>query len=626
MVRVIGQALAELRGSMLCFLPGVGEIRRVAARLHASSALPVDTMLCPLYGDLDRKAQDEAIRPAPPGRRKVVLATAVAESSITIDGVTAVLDSGLARTSVFDPRTGMSHLATHRASRAAAEQRRGRAGRTGPGMCLRLWDERETGLMPEHETPEILAADLADLALALAEWGRAAAGAGLRWLDPPPSAMFDSATALLAELGAVDQDGRITAHGRKMLSLGTHPRLANMMVRSDALGWGSLACDIAALLEERDLPAFRQGERQADLRLRLDMLRDRPDEDGDGASRQVRSVADGFRRRLDVAFRACDPALAGVVLGFAFPDRIARRRPGTDPVYLLSCGRAAKFAGHETISDEEFLTVAELDDRDRDARILLAAPLSRDDLARHFADRIRRCETVAWNDRDGVVEARVRQMLGEIVLGEGPLRDPDPEQVAAALLAGIRKQGLACLPCQGEAENLRGRLSLVARLEPHSGWPEVADAALLDTLEEWLLPHLGGIRRREELGKLDLAAALKGRLDRSRRTRLDQLAPLRLGIPGGSRIRLDYRLGEAPTLSARVQELFGAVVNPCEGGGKVPVLVKILSPAMRPVQTTSDLPGFWKTSYPRIRKDLRGRYPRHAWPENPLAHVQGTGA
>jgi ATP-dependent helicase HrpB len=473
--------------------------------------------------------------------------------------------------------------------------------------------------MPEQETPEILAADLADLALALAEWGGPSAVSRLRWLDSPPAAMFASATALLGELGAIDGEGKVTAHGRRMLSVGTHPRLANMILRSEALGLGSEACDIAALLEERDLPPFRQGPRQADLRLRLDMLRDRPGGGGDGAIRQVRTVADGFRRRLGIADREGDPGLAGVILGFAFPDRIARRRGGADPVYLLSCGRAATFAGHETISDEEFLTVAELDDRDRDARILLAAPLTRDDLDRHFGDRIRRCEVVAWNDREGLVEARLRQMLGEIILAESPLRNPDTALVAAALVEGIRKAGLSCLPWEGEAENLRGRLRLVARLEPDGGWPEVSDAALLDTLGEWLVPHLGGVRRREDLGKIDLAAALKGRLDRAQLARLDRLAPVRLRIPGGPQARLDYRSGDVPTLSARVQELFGVTAHPCVGGGKVPVLVKILSPAMRPVQSTSDLPGFWRTSYPLVRKDLRGRYPRHAWPEDPLA-------
>lgn len=628
MTRAIAQALTADQGSLLCFLPGVGEIRRVAERLQTRGVLPPEATLCPLYGDLDKDAQDEAIRPAASGSRKIVLATAIAESSITIDGVSVVIDSGLARKSVFDPRTGMSHLATMRASRAAAEQRRGRAGRTGPGQCLRLWSERETSMMPEYDVPEILESDLANLALVLAEWGGPQALAQLKWLDPPPSAKFATAVGLLQELGAVDGHGKITEHGRKILAAGTHPRLANMILRSSALGLGSLACDIAALLEERDLLRFRQGSRDSDLRLRLEVLRtgESGSERIDGAAlRQVRIVADEFRRRMGIASRHGDSGQAGMVLGFAYPDRIARRRGGAEPVYLLACGRAAKFAGPEPISGEEFLTVAELDDRDQDAKILLAAPLGRDDLDRHFAAGISKVEVVEWNDREAAVEARGRRMLGEIILEEYPLRNPGRDQVAAALIVGIRKRGLASLPWNDEAENFRGRVRLVARLDRKDHWPEVSDAALRDSLEEWLLPRLGGIRRADDLGKVNLAAALKDRLDGRQRKLLDQLAPTHLKVPSGSLLRLDYRSGETPALSAKVQELFGAKEHPCVGGGRVPVLVQILSPAQRPVQATADLPGFWASSYQLVRKDLRGRYPKHYWPEDPTQATPTRG-
>ncbi len=612
-------ALSCETGGILCFLPGSGEIRRTEERLRANPNLPQNTLVCPLYGDLGKEKQDAAIRPAPDGFRKIVLATSIAESSITIEGVGTVIDSGLSRKSVFDPGTGMSHLETVRESKASAEQRRGRAGRTRPGVCYRLWHESESSLMPDYDTPEIYESDLADLALSLAEWG-VSDPERLRWLDIPPPAKFAQSVELLRELGAIDPRGRITGHGRKMLLMGTHPRLASMILRSSQIGASSLACDIAALLEERDI--FRQGPgfRESDVRLRLDVLRrDAPSQDVDrSAMKRVRQFADDFRRRAGARQEPCDPGMAGVVLGFAYPDRIAKRRDARSSTYLLACGRSAKFAGVDPLSREEFLTVAELDDKDRDARIFLAAPLKRGDLDEHFSSGISVAESVEWDDREGAVSASGRRMFGQITLEEYPLRNPGKEKIVSAVLDGIRRRGLSALPWDGEPGNLKGRIQFAARIDGGTAWPDLSDKALLENLEEWIAPFLGGVRKASDFDKINLSAALLALLDWKRKDVLDTLAPSHFKVASGSSIRLDYTQGDAPALAVKVQELFGTKTHPCVGGGKVPVLVKILSPSMRPVQNTSDLPGFWNGSYQFVKKDLKGRYPKHYWPDNPM--------
>ena len=624
--RSVKKALEDSTGSILCFLPGVGEIRRVEERIRSTLNIPDDMTIHPLYGDLDKKDQDEAIRPAPAGKRKIVLATSIAESSITIDGVAVVIDSGLSRKSIFDSRTGMSHLETVRVSRASADQRRGRAGRTAPGVCYRLWGENENSLMPEYDIPEILESDLANLALILAEWG-VTETSSLKWLDVPPPAKFAQSVELLTELGAIDGKGKITAHGRKMLAAGTHPRLANMIIRSSEIGLGSLACDIAAILEERDLIKFTSRNRDSDLRLRLDLLRNRQSATADCATLnkiddsvrwRVKNFSEEFRKRIGIEFRECGSEMAGVVLGFAYPDRISRRREGQEPIYLLSCGRAAKFANLETLSKEEFLTVAELDDKEKDAKILLAAPFARNDLEKYFGDIVKTIETVEWNDRAGAVDAVGRRVFGSIILEEFPLKNPDRKKIVEAVLNGIRIRGLASLPWNDESENLRRRIIFAAGIDRKNDWPDLSDAVFLENLEELISPFLGGVRKVEDFKKINLHDALTGLLDWKHKELLDKLAPTHFKVASGSMVRLNYREGDLPVLAVRVQELFGTKSHPCVGGGKVPVLMKILSPSMRPVQTTSDLPGFWSSSYQLVKKDLKGRYPKHFWPENPM--------
>lgn len=617
--RAVGKSLDEGKGSILCFLPGVGEIRRVVEKIKGEPGLSEDIIVCPLYGDLDKREQDAAIQPAPAGKRKIVIATSIAESSITIDGVSVVIDSGLSRKSVFDSRTGMSHLETVRVSRASADQRRGRAGRTCPGVCYRLWGENENSMMPEYDVPEILESDLANLALALAEWGVSDTST-LKWLDVPPSAKFAQSVELLDELGAVDEKGKITAHGRKMLAAGTHPRLANMIIRSSEIGLGSLACDIAAILEEKDLIKFKAGSRNSDLRLRLEELRRSSGiyHIDDSVRWRVKNFSEEFRRRIGIDFRECDPETAGVVLGFAYPDRIAKRREGGNSPYLLSCGRAAKFANLEPLSNEEFLTVAELDDKEKDAKILLAAPLTRNDLETYFAGNIRLTQVIEWDDRTASVAVLGKRMFGEIILEEFPLKNPDMRKIADAVLNGIRIRGLSSLPWNEETENLRKRIELVARIDKKNNWPDLSDNAFLENLDDWLSPFLKGVRKIEDFKRINLHEALDGFLDWKHRELLDKLAPTHLKVASGSMIRLNYREGDVPVLAVRVQELFGTGEHPCVGGGKIPVLVKILSPSMRPVQITSDLPGFWSRSYQLVKKDLKGRYPKHFWPDNPM--------
>jgi ATP-dependent helicase HrpB len=624
-VSVIRRALAEQAGSLLVFLPGGAEIRR-AARLIGEAELDPDIIVAPLYGDLPQGAQDEAIRPAPEGHRKVVLATPIAETSLTIEGIRIVIDGGLMRVPRFEPRSGMTRLATVRVSQASAEQRRGRAGRLAPGVCYRLWPEAEQAQLRPFTAPEILEADLAPLALELARWG-GSDPATLAWLDAPPAAAYSQARELLRSLAALDDSGRITAHGREMAMLGLHPRLAHMLLRARRDGRGRLAAAIAALLGERDILRAGPGQRDADLRWRVELLPDRRPPAlprgvslERGALERVRQAARQSEQRLGLRDSdALDPRDSGRVLALAYPDRVAQRRAGSHGQFLLANGRGAELPAADPLAGEEFLAVAELDGDKRVARIFLAAPLSRAEIEEDFADTIQTGDSVAWDDRAEAVLARRQQRLGALVLKDEPLAQPPAERVAAAMLEGIRALGVAALPWTRDAESLRRRVLFLRRLDAAAGWPDLADAALLGTLEAWLAPYLAGVTRRAQLERLDLAALLRRRLSWEQQQALDRLAPTHVAVPSGSRLPIDYGAGDVPVLAVRLQEMFGARETPSVAGGQVALLLHLLSPAGRPLQVTRDLAGFWAGSYPMVRSEMRGRYPKHAWPDDPLA-------
>lgn len=620
----VRQALAETAGDLLAFLPGAGEIARVAQALApgGGAGLGAGVRVLPLHGALPPAAQDDALRPDAAGRRKVVLATAIAETSLTLDGVRVVVDAGLARVPRFSPRTGMTRLATVRASRAATEQRAGRAGRQAPGTCYRLWPEAEqAGLVP-YLAPEILEADLAPLALTLAETGVADAAA-LRWLDAPPAPALAQARALLRQLGALDAAGRITPHGRAMAALPVHPRLAHLLLRARDLGAGALACELAALLEERDLLRGRGAPPDADLRLRVELLRERgtpaawhgADVAREGL-RRARAEAAQLRRLLRVAAGSGDPHDTGLLLAFAYPDRIAQRRPGSETRFLLRNGRGAALAAPQALGRSDYVVAAELDDAGGESRIFLAAPVELAQLEAHAADQLETAEEVAWDEATGAVRARRVTRIGALELRAAPVATPDPAALTAALLAVVRREGLGALPWRDAALTLRQRVAFLRTLD--SAWPDWGDAALLASLEAWLAPHLAGARRRDDLARLDLHDILLAALPWDRRAALDRDAPTHVAVPTGSRIAVDYADPTAPVLAVRLQELFGCEETPRVGGGRVPLTLHLLSPARRPVQVTRDLAGFWRTSYFDVRKDLRGRYPRHHWPENPL--------
>lgn len=650
----VRRALHEEPGSLLVFLPGAGEIRRTAERLAGLADTPHGPVAVhALYGDLAPELQDAAIAPAPSGTRKVVLATAIAETSLTIDGVRVVIDAGLARVPRFDPRSGMSRLVTERVSLAGADQRRGRAGRTGPGVCWRLWREGEEATLRPFARPEILDADLAPLLLELAQWGVPDASA-LRWLDGPPQANLTQARELLTLLGALDAAGRITPHGRRVAVLPLHPRLAHMVVRAGELGLGATACCVAALLEERD-PLRDAG---ADLRQRVALLAGEGRGAGNGpmltrlreTARQVARLAGvdldaaGSRGKAARQGARPDPEATGEVLALAYPDRVAEGRG--QGLFRLSCGRGAYLPPEDPLSRESFLAVGDMDGDAARGRIRRCAPLARQHIEEAFGASIVAGAFVVWDDRAEAVAARRQRRLGALVLDDAPHDAADPEAVTAAVVAGIRSIGLHCLPWTPELEQWRARVALLRELEAgaagrtleagESGrtaddappattrpdvsiWPDVSDGALLAGLEHWLAPYLSGVTRRTQFSRIDLAGALAALLPWELTRRLDAEAPERIEVPSGSQVLVDYAAEGGPVLAVKLQEMFGAGETPRVGGGRVPVVVHLLSPAGRPLQVTRDLAGFWRTGYAAVRAEMRGRYPKHPWPEDPLA-------
>ena len=627
-VQLIRRSLLQDEGSLLVFLPGMADIRRVE-RMLVDAQLNPCTKIAPLHGDLPQEAQQAAIRPAAPGTRKVVLATSIAETSLTIDGVRVVIDAGLVRIPRYDPRSGLTRLETIRVTQDSAEQRRGRAGRLEPGICYRLWTEKEQAMLAPRRPPEILEADLTPLMLDLAQWG-IRDPAELSWLTPPPSGAVAQARELLVQLGAFSADGRLTEHGRRMSELPLHPRLAHMMLRAVPVGLADLACEVAALLSDRDILHGPRERQNADLRVRLDALRGQYDSMGLMVNRaavdRVRRTARLWRRQLNnEQSRQTDAdghdgsSSVGRLVALAYPDRIARLQSDRDGRYRLVNGRGARFRTADPLVMEPFLAIADLAGNDQWSEINLAAPITQQDIESLYPDRLVEEEEVTWDEALGAVRALRRRRLGAMILLEEAVSSPDPNKITTALLHGIHKYGLDVLSFDHLLQQWRARVMWIRRIvEPQSDWPDLSDEALLQTLDHWLSPYVAGITTLDRVKRLDLTTPLQALLTYEQHRRLDRLAPTHVTVPSGSRLRIDYERAEVPILEVRLQEMFGCQETPRVAGGKIPVMLHLLSPAKRPVQVTQDLGGFWKRTYQDVRKELRGRYPKHHWPEDPI--------
>ena len=630
-VATVKQALAEESGSLLVFLPGQAEIRRVHERLLSALADDKSIRLAPLYGDLDLQQQRRAIEPAPHGQRKIVLATDIAESSLTIEGVRIIIDCGLHRQAQFDHSVGMSRLHTRRISRASSIQRMGRAGRIEPGVCYRLWSEHQQMQLIPFTAPAIEQADLLPLALQLQRWG-VDDPHELVWLDPPAKGHYATALQLLQSLGALtslNQGWKLSAHGEAMARLPLHPRLAHMLLMAKTRGLTSSACDLAALLSERD-PLSSQD---ADIQLRLKLFS--PDANVErrlrGRLQRLRAQSQAYYKLLGEAGRKqtethVDPRWIGFLLACAYPDRIARRRHTGATDYQMSNGRAVRLREHDPLQQSEWLVVASLGGRQgrTSDQIYLAADfdprLFDDELSEHVITQ----DEVSWNDKQDCLNAERQYRVGSLILSRQPLSVIPPEQCRQILLEQIRRKNLTPLPWTDELRNWQWRLMLLRKLDLDSGdvstWPDVSDQHLLDTLETWLAPWLDNIRSMKQLGGLDLSSILKNRLSWDLQQKLDQLAPVRLRAPSGSMLKIDYQ-ESPPVLAVRLQEMFGCAQTPRIANGRVTLKLHLLSPARRPIQVTQDLAGFWQSSYREVQKEMKGRYPKHHWPDDPLSAI-----
>ena len=606
-VRAIRKALAETEGGVLAFLPGQGEILRVAERLAEQT--PPTILVAPLFGALDPKDQDLAIAPPPPGRRKVVLATSIAETSLTLEDVRVVVDCGLARVPRYDPASGLTRLATVRVSRAAADQRRGRAGRTAPGICYRLWDEAETRALPAFAEPEIWAADLSGLALDLARWG-ARDLSSMAFLDAPPAAAYGEALALLRRLEAIDDQGVITPHGEALAAVPLAPRLAHMLLQAAEHGQAARAAEIAALLGERNL-----GGRDTHLTHRLEgFARDRSPR-----ARDARSLA--ARWASGLAAGGKPPLSDGALLALAYPERIARTRGGQGEFQLMS-GRGVHVEPTDVLARERWIAVGELGGGERSDRILLAAPITEAEIMDLFDAALEQEDRIEESP-GGRVRVRRLTRLGRLTVRESVDEAPPAAMVTAALLARVRASGLADLPWGPAAKALRQRLAYLRAGDPEA-WPDLSDEALIARLDDWLAPMLVDVRKLADIGPDVLDAALRALVPWDVQRRLEAALPTHWTAPTGTRAPIDYEAEGGPRVEIRVQEVFGLDVHPLVGGR--PLVLALLSPARRPIQMTKDLPGFWRGSWKDVRAEMRGRYPKHPWPEAPQAADPTTRA
>jgi ATP-dependent helicase HrpB len=611
MADAIDRALRAESGSILAFLPGQGEIRRTEERLRERLA-PADAILAPLYGALDRREQDQAIEPAPPGKRKVVLATSIAETSLTIEGVRVVVDCGTSRVPRFDPDVGVTRLATVRVSRASADQRRGRAGRTEPGVCYRLWDEAETASLSAFGEPEIRSADLAPLLLDCAEWG-VTDPCTLAWLDPPTTAALDAAREELQALGALDDAGRMTPIGRDLRALPLPPRLAAMLIAAANVGAEAEAAEIAAVLVERGL-----GGNDTSLAHRVESFR----RDRSRRATEMRRLAEGWAKTAARAATVSpkprstkDTLSAAALLALAYPERIAKAR-GARGQFLLANGRGANLDASDALARAPFLVVGEMQGTAAATRILLAAETSEADILSFAGNRIASHDDLAFDRDASAVRARRVRRLDALELASEPRPAEQGPEVEAALAAGLAALGTARLPWSKSQLQLRDRVAFL-RAAGGNDWPDLTDAALTATLPEWLGPYLSGKTRLADLSADDLGTALDSLIPWSMKRRLDEEAPTHFEAPTGNRHAIDYEGAGAPALHIRVQELFGLKAHPSIAGGRLPLTLNLLSPAHRPIQITRDLPGFWSGSWAAVKADMKGRYPRHPWPDDP---------
>ncbi|MCT4655786.1 MAG: ATP-dependent helicase HrpB [Cohaesibacter sp.] len=598
--QAVYQALDEDEGSILVFLPGQAEIHRTQERL--AKKLPADCLLAPLYGAMEGRDQDRAIQPAPKGTRKIVLATSIAETSLTIDGVRIIIDAGLVRRPRFEPSLGLSRLETVKVSRASADQRQGRAGRTEPGICYRLWEKGQTAALPAFEPPEILQTDLSRLVLDLAVWGEMDP-ANLRWLDEPPKAGWQEAVKLLKTLGALDDEGRLTAHGKDLASLPLPPRLGHMLVCAREKGQESLAASMAAILSEGG--RLRHNDMR---RLLQDLEAGRLPR-----AKEIKALAKRWMKDRPAKLK---PQESGRILALAYPDRVAMRR-GAEGRYLLASGRGGALQGDDPLNVEPFLVVAELHGAASNARISLAAPITRAEIEADLEGQITEQEKVSFDKQTGAVNAVMQTCLGRLVLAEKKLKNPSSEAIETALIEAIGKKGLWTLPFSKEMTRWRGRIQFAARFD--EDLPDLSDEALLASLDEWLQPYLAGKMSLADITAADVQAALQALIPYDRLQALEDALPSHFVVPTGSKIPIDYAAENGPVLAVRVQELFGLAHHPTIMGGKIPLLLHLLSPAHRPIQLTRDLPGFWSGSWKDVKADMKGQYPRHVWPDDPLA-------
>lgn len=617
----IYQALSEQSGSLLVFLPGSGEIRHVARQLEEKGLSP-DVEVHPLFGDLSIEQQRQAIEPAENDHRKIVLATNIAETSLTIEGIRVVIDAGLARRAVFDPASGMTRLETRRISKSSADQRRGRAGRLEPGVCYRLWTESENQRLEATTPAEITEADLASLALEIACWG-AQSPDELFWLDPAPSARYQQAIDLLYQLNALDDRGQITSHGQAIARLGTHPRIAHMLLLSVEKGLGMTGCCLAAILSERDLLKGQQY-RSADILERVHLFESgKPGGNVDrGAFQRARRLMKQWQHRLKIpSSQTVQAEYAARLLLAAWPDRLAQRR-GKSSNYLLSSGQGAQLHHEDPLASEEYLVTPLLggQDNQRNAQIFMACAIDKASIYDEMMELIEEKAITQWEQQGQRVLAVQQDCLGKLVLDQQNIPNPSQALISAAVISGIKQAGLKSLPWDKETTHLKQRLQFLAQFNEQldEALPDFSDAGLLSSMDEWLTPFLNGITRLDQLKRLSLKDILLSRLSWNQQQKLDTEAPERWTVPSGSRIRISYQKTEEPSISARLQEMFGMLETPRIGFGRQPLTIELLSPAQRPVQITQDLNSFWKNTYHDVKKDLKGRYPKHYWPDDPM--------